>query len=590
MTTTTVSTVVDAVNGPDGLAPDWDAIDWDSCRTEVERLRRRIFTASQDGDWARVRNLQKLLLRSRSNVLLSVRQVTQRNAGRSTAGVDGQVALTSTTRAELAARILSGEMKTWSPLPVRRVHILKAGDKTKLRPLGIPVVMDRCLQAVVRNALEPEWEAQFEARSYGFRPGRGCHDAIEAIFATLGSRSAQRLWILDADLKAAFDRIDHQHLMSMIGSFPGAGLIWQWLKAGVIDKGSFFSSEEGTPQGGVISPCLLNIALHGLEHAAGVRYERSGGVKRLTKRASPVVVRYADDLLALCHTRDQAEQVQAQVAEWLRPRGLAFNDDKTSIVDAETGFDFLGFNIRRYHGKLLIKPSKTAITRIKQRLRQEIRASRGSTALALIATINPIVRGWAAYYRTVVSSEIFAKLDDYLWRLTYQWALWQHRNKPKRWVTARYFGRFNPTRNDRWVFGDRHTGAYMRRFAWTNIVRHTMVAGTASVDDPALANYWAMRRRRPRQLPLDTYLLNQQDRECPGCGEPLIDLDRPPQTPQEWEHWHRNVRVRTGRYPVQAVAPGRPDQIRRTITHLRCRPQPRSGNTTMHPALPTGLA
>ena len=190
----------------------------------------------------------------------------------------------------------------------------------------------------------------------------------------------------------------------------------------------------------------------------------------------------------------------------------------------------------------------------------------------------------------MVSSEIFAKLDDYLWRLTYQWALWQHRNKPKRWVTARYFGRFNPTRTDRWVFGDRHTGAYMRRFGWTKIVRHTMVAGTASVDDPALANYWALRRRRPRQLPLDTYLLNQQDRECPGCGEPLIDLDRPPQTPQEWEQWHRNVRVRTGRYPIQAVAPGQPDQIRRTITHLRCRPQPRSGTTPMHPAPPTGLA
>lgn len=575
MTTNTAVAAVAEVNGPEGRVLDWDAIDWRACEDAVARLRRRIFKASQDGDRARVRNLQKLMLASRSNALVSVRQVTQRNAGRLTPGIDHQVALTSQARAELATRIFGGELATWVPQPVRRVHIPKAGVRTKLRPLGIPVIMDRCLQAVVRNALEPEWEARFEARSYGFRPGRGCHDAIEAIFNTLSPKMATRVWILDADLKAAFDRIDHDHLLAAIGSFPARALIRGWLKAGVIERGQFLASEQGTPQGGVISPCLMNVALHGLEEAAGVRYERLGTDGALTKRSSPVVVRYADDLIALCHSREQAEQVKEQLAAWLTPRGLAFNEDKTSIVHADDGFDFLGFNVRRYNGKLLIKPSKAAITRIKQRLRQEVRALRGSNTLAVIATINPIVRGWSAYYRTAVSSETFALLDDFLWRLTYRWALWQHPNKSKWWVTSRYFGRFNGARNDRWVFGDRISGAYTRRFAWTLIVRHTMVTGTASPDDPALTNYWATRRQRPRRSPLDARhqrLLREQDGMCAQCGEQLLHADHLPQSPEGWERWHRGVRLQTP--SASAAGPQGPtDEIR--LVHTECARQQR---------------
>jgi RNA-directed DNA polymerase len=570
MTTCTASAVVDEVNGPEDPVLDWDAIDWRACEDEVGRLRRRIFQASQDGDRARLRNLQKLMLRSRSNALVSVRQVTQRNAGRLTPGIDHQVALTSQDRAELASRIIGGELATWQPKPVRRVHIPKAGDRRKRRPLGIPVIMDRCLQAVVRNALEPEWEARFEARSYGFRPGRGCHDAIEAIFTTLSPKTATRVWILDADLKAAFDRIDHDQLMAAIGSFPARDLIRGWLKAGVIERGELFASDEGTPQGGVISPCLMNVALHGLEEAAGVEYERLGNDGALTKRKSAVVVRYADDLIAACSSREQAERVKARLAEWLRPRGLAFNEDKTRIVHVEDGFDFLGFNVRRYHGKLLIKPSKAAITRIKQRLRTELRALRGSNALAVVATINPIVRGWSAYYRTVVSSETYALLDDYLWRLTYRWALWQHPNKPKRWVTSRYFGQFNRARNDRWVFGDRDSGAFMRRFSWTSIVRHTLVTGTASPDDPALASYWAARRRQPRGSPLDARyrrLLTEQHGACARCGDLLLDTEHLPQSPQDWERWYRGARVRAPVTADRAERPSSVDEIRLVHTH-----------------------
>jgi RNA-directed DNA polymerase len=217
----------------------------------------------------------------------------------------------------------------------------------------------------------------------------------------------------------------------------------------------------------VISPCLLNVVLHGLEEAVGVRYLRSGTDAAHTAAGSPVLVRYADDLVVLCHSRHQAEQAKARLAAWLAPRGLAFNEDKTRIVTLEEGFDFLGFTVRRYRGKLLIKPAKAAVRRIRERLRNEMRSLRGTNAQADIARLNPVVRGWSAYYRTVVSSQTFTALDHYLWKLTYKWAKHSHPNKPTRWIIRRYFGAFNKSRQDRWVFGDRDSGAYLTRFAWT---------------------------------------------------------------------------------------------------------------------------
>jgi RNA-directed DNA polymerase len=212
----------------------------------------------------------------------------------------------------------------------------------------------------------------------------------------------QRRWVLDADLAAAFDRIDHDRLLATLGTFPARELVEQWLEAGVVDQGRFAPTEEGTPQGGVISPLLLNIALHGMEQAAGVHYQNLGTHAARVRRGSPVLIRYADDFVALCHSRDHALQVKAALAEWLTPRGLAFNEDKTQVVSVDDGFDFLGFNVRRYHGKLLIKPSTAAVKRIRERLRVEMKALRGANASAVVRTINPIVRGWSAYYRTVV--------------------------------------------------------------------------------------------------------------------------------------------------------------------------------------------
>jgi RNA-directed DNA polymerase len=290
------------VNEPEDVIQKWDAINWRLHEDNVRRLRQRIFTATQEGDLAKVRNLQKLMLRSWSNTLVSVRQATQRNTGRSTAGIDGQVALTSPDRMAMAV-LVHQTIQSWRPLPVRRVYIPKAGNRAKLRPLGIPVIADRCHQGRVRNALEPEWEARFEPKNYGFRPGRSCQDAIQAIYMTCKGSRAKRVWALDADLAAAFDKIDHDRLLEALGSFPARDLIQGWLKAGVFEVGKGFApTEEGTPQGGVISPLLLNVALHGLEEAAGVRYVTSGAQAGNTKPGSPVVIRYADDLVALCHS------------------------------------------------------------------------------------------------------------------------------------------------------------------------------------------------------------------------------------------------------------------------------------------------
>jgi len=466
----------------------------------------------------------------------------------------------------------------------------------------VPVIADRAQQARVRNALEPEWEARFEPKSYGFRPGRGCHDAIEAIYQVVKGKDPNRQvvkgkdpnrqWILDADLQGAFDHIDHDidhdFVLGQLGAFPGRGMIRAWLTAGVTDDGRFAPTEEGAPQGGVISPLILNIALHGMEQAAGVRYfKRSrGGIE--TAPDAPVLVRYADDLLVFCHSREHAEQVNQQLAEWLQPRGLVFNEAKTQIVHLNQGCDFLGFNVRRYHGRLpLIKPSDDAVRRIRERLRTKLRALLGSNAGAVMRTLTPIIRGWAAYYRIGVSSEVFSALDDYLGKLLYKWIKRTHPNKSRWWRMDRYLGRFNRSRNNRWVFGDKDTGAYLPKFAWTKIVRHVMVAGAASPDDPDLARYWADRCGRKHNGPLSVLLLAKlkaQRGRCPLCGTlllhaVLLHADREPQSPREWEQWLRGVQAAMSKLNI--ANGDAPDDQR--LIHTACRTR------TARPAAPALL-
>jgi RNA-directed DNA polymerase len=581
------------VNGPEDEVLHWDAVDWRACEKRVRCLRQRIFTASRAGDLKKVRNLQKLMLRSRANTLLSVRRVSERNAGRLTAGVDGEVLLTSKAKMALVQRV-QHSTEPFRVYPVKRVYIPKQGSR-KRRPLGIPVILDRVQQARVVGALEPEWEARFEPKSYGFRPGRGCHDAIQAIYQVAKGKSPKRRWVLDADLAAAFDRIDHDHLLMQLGSFPARGMVRQWLKAGVVEDGRFTSTEEGTPQGGVISPVLLNVALHGMEQAAGARYETTGSHAGWTVEGSPVLVRYADDLVALCHSRHEALEVKARLARWLEPRGLVFNEDKTRIVTLEEGFDFLGFNVRSYHGTLLTKPSKAAIRRVRERLRTELRSLRGANAQAVLERLNPIIRGWSAYYRGAVSSEMFNTLDDYMWKLTYKWAVYNHSNKSKHWVVNRYFGMFNRSRRDRWVFGDRASGAYLLKFSWTRIVRHQMVKGGASPDDPALAEYWAKRRAKTPPPSIGKTGLRPyrtQEGRCPLCGDWLLPAETPPSTPSEWERWLATNRKAI--IKITARKDSTPDKTEPRLIHTRCHHRHTAGDDN-GPALlpthePTGLA
>ena len=314
---------------------DWHETDWKNAYKNVRNLRRRIFKATQSGNWRKVRNLQRLMLRSRSNALTSVRKATQDNKGRKTPGVDKVLIKTPRRRGQMVDDLINNQ--DWKPKPARRVYIPKSNGKQ--RPLGIPSIRDRCLQAIVKNALEPCWEAQFEGISYGFRPGRSPQDAMSKIYlSTLPHR--RKKWVVDADIKGCFDNIDHNQLMSTIGKFPGRRLIEEWLKAGYVDNNVFHSQEAGTPQGGIISPLLANIALHNMETILGIKYNCRG-----ESMGNRVIVRYADDFVILCETKMDAELAKYEINSWLKTRGLELSEEKTQIVHITQGFDFLGFNV-----------------------------------------------------------------------------------------------------------------------------------------------------------------------------------------------------------------------------------------------------
>lgn len=503
---------------------DWHSIDWKKANRIVRNLRQRIFRATQEHNFKKVRSLQKLMLRSLSNRQVAVRRVTQINQGKHTPGIDKVVVKTPAARANLVDDLVDYQL--WKAKPVRRVYIPKANGKS--RPLGIPVIRDRAIQAMVKNALEPAWEARFEKSSYGFRPGRGCHDAIEKIFGIVRPKASQnKKWVLDADIKGAFDNISIEFLLETIGNVPGIELIKQWLKAGYIEKDVFHQTEAGTPQGGVISPLLANIALHGMEEALGVKYGRGGSLR--SKRA---VVKYADDFCVFCESQEDAEEAKEILGDWLKTRGLSLSPEKTQIVHVTQGFNFLGFNIRHYRStktktgwKLLTKPSKQSVQKHRQRLRQEWQALVGRSLKEVIVKLNPIIRGWANYFRTGVARKVFEELDYWMYYREVRYVKRAHSAKPKYWWKAKYFGKLNLERNDKWVFGDKQSGHHLIKHSWFPIERHILVKGAASPDDPRLRQYWLKRSAvKAKDLtPSKQKLSQRQKGRCLVCGESLFN-------------------------------------------------------------------
>ena len=504
---------------------DWASIDWAAANRVVQRLQQRIFHASQQGNWRQVRNLQKLLLRSDANLVLSVRQVTQVNDGRATPGVDGRVATTAHQRWRLVNQLR--QARPHRSQPMRRVYIPKANGK--LRGLGIATIEDRVRQHVVKTALEPAWEAHFEAPSYGFRPGRSVHDAIAACFNWLNGRCSAQ-WVLDADIRGAFDHISHAYIDQRLGNFPSRRQIQAWLKAGYLEHGQFFSTTEGTPQGAICSPLVANVALDGLAERLASRFPYPG------RRSRPYFgyIRYADDVVVTSPDKDRLEDAILVIQRWLAERGLELNTEKSRIVHIDDGFNFLGFQLRRYKGTLLIRPQKEKVLAKLTEIRAWLRMHVHTKQEEVIAHLNQTLRGWSLYYRHVASSKIYAYVDHRLFRMLWTWARRRHPHKPAKWIKAKYF---HTIETRKWVFAvktqDRRGQPIMRCLTETRraIKRHVLVAGKNSPMDPALRHYWRKRARWRVELkydadPVKRCLAARQNWRCPVCNVSLVNEER----------------------------------------------------------------
>ncbi len=528
---------------------DWADIDWKPVKKRVRNLRQRIYRATQKKQWNKLRSLMKLMLRSYSNLLLSVRRTTQENQGKQTAGIDGQTALIPVERVKLVREMKGYNL--WQVRPTKRVYIPKANGKQ--RPLGIPTIKDRVAQAIVKNALEPGWEALFEANSYGFRPGRGCHDAIEQAWIRL--KKGNDSWALDADIKGAFDNISHDYLLKTIGNIPCRELIKQWLKAGYIEAEIFQETESGTPQGGIISPLLANIALDGIEDLLA-QFKKVKVYQQPNKRGTIVskrvklnkygFVRYADDFIITAEAKEDIEAIVPTLKIWLAQRGLELNSEKTNITHIEQGFNFLGFNIRQYKGSCLVKPQKEKTLAFLQRIRKWLKANLSTKPEVVIKYINPLLRGWGNYYRHGVSKEVFSYVDYKVWHYLRNWALRRHPKKGKKWVEKKYFKTLQGVKEFACTIKDRQGKAKIVaviRTARLPIERHIKVRGTASPDDPELKEYWKNRQSKYGK----TYwakgskyyhVANNQTWTCPVCREHLFN--------GEELHTHHKIRVKDG--------------------------------------------
>lgn len=444
----------------------WKSINWNEAETYVNRLQVRIAKATQDKKWNTVKRLQYLLTHSYYAKALAVRKITT-NKGKNTSGVDKE--LWSTPASKMRG-VLSLTDKNYKAKPLRRVFIEKKGKKAK-RPLGIPCMYDRAMQALYALALDPVSEVTADTKSFGFRKGRSCQDACEYIFAAL-SRKVSAEWVLEGDIKGCFDHISHEWLIENIPM--DKSVLKQFLKAGFVFENELFPTDDGTPQGGVISPILANMALDGMQRMLVNHFDLSakGEVSAFVHNKSKVnLVRYADDFIITAATKEIAEEAKELIREFLKARGLELSEEKTTITNINDGFDMLGWTFRKFKGKLIVKPSKKSIKSFVASLSETIlKHGKAWKQEVLIEKLNQQIRGWANYHQSVCASEAFAHIDYILYELLWRWAKRRHPHKGRWWVSLNYWHRRG---NRNWVFST--DDKELLRVDHISIVRHTKV-------------------------------------------------------------------------------------------------------------------
>lgn len=534
----------------------WNEVDWNQTRDYLRRIQYRIYKAEQNQNHRLVIWLQKQLVQSKAAKIMAVHQVTTLNKGRKTSGVDKQTILSAREKARLAASIsLNGTAN-----PIRRVWIPKPG-KTQLRPLGIPTIRDRAKQALAKFALEPQWEAKFEPNSFGFRPARRSHDAIEAIFSCLHYNRPK--YVYDADIEKCFDKINHQALIEKLNTFPQMRKqVKAWLEARVMDnvKGDDEQptiNKQGTPQGGVISPLLANIALHGLEdhlklHVAALKPPYKGGHSKRDKRRALGVIRYADDFVLIHRDKQILQSCISETERWLKSIGLEINTGKSELRDGREGLNFLGFQViqvrkktaDRYKVKMI--PSKQAQKNVLEKAKQVIQHNKAASSYFLIKKLAPIIVGWANYYKYCECSKIFGKLDHLIFQKLRAWAFRRDTKHGRRVIKEKYFpsGKTylydGSKHQDNWVLvgktkghGDKIQENYLPRMSWIHSRKFVKVKGSKSpYDNDQL--YWTLRTDKYSTLSLRARrLLRAQGGKCALCHK-MFDF----KSSQNWEVDH----------------------------------------------------
>ena len=471
----------------------WDDINFSQLERNVRRLQGRIYRASKKGDVKGERNLMKLLARSEIAKLFAIYLITQRNEGRKTPGIDGKVYLTPEERMELSKEKFDYRSYRFQPVlrryipktvgdwRAKRYHRRRAkSDNVKLRPLGMMTIKDRVMTTIVSFALTAKWEANLEPNVMGFRPGRSTQDAMERIYYELDGKNRV---ILDADLSGFFDNIKHDAIVGKLHDF--SRVVIRCLRAGIIEKGKLHETTRGIVQGSPLSPVLANIALHGLQELFGA-FSRNGQYTlpqyKRGHNKDVCVVRYADDFVITAPSKRILESwVLPKLRGFLDVRGIQLNEEKTKIITKKEGFNFLGFTIEQPRRKLFLRPQDEKIKKFLNRLREIVWSNKQMEQRKLISKLNPVLRGWAMYYRYSDANRAFEIVDYELWKLLWRWAKRRHPHKGKKWILNRYFGKVGEAN---WVFRDEKTGYSLTQIVNVRRLKYNFVVGTLSPYDP----------------------------------------------------------------------------------------------------------